>query len=84
MPGAKTPSILPEFLNHDELVRLFDVTTNLKHWALLMTAYDAGPGVSELGRLRISDTDSQRMCLRIGQVRGATKDRYVPLSPRLP
>ena len=82
LPAAKTPSILPELLNHDELVRLFSVTTNLKHRALLMTAYAAGLRASELGRLKISDIDSQRMCLRVDQGKG-NKDRYVPLSPRL-
>ena len=82
LPGAKTPSTLPQLLNHDELVRLFRVTTNRKHRALLMTAYAAGLRASELGRLRISDIDSQRMCLRIDQGKG-NKDRYVPLSPRL-
>ncbi len=82
LPGAKTPSILPELLNHDELVRLFSVTTNLKHRALLMTAYAAGLRASELGRLKISDIDSQRMSVRVDQGKG-NKDRYVPLSPRL-
>ena len=82
LPGAKTPSTLPERLNHDELMRLFGVTANLKHRALLMTAYAAGLRASELGRLRISDIDSQRMCLRVDQGKG-NKDRYVPLSPRL-
>ena len=42
VPGAKTPSTLPQILNHDELVRLFTVTTNPKHRSLLMTAYAAG------------------------------------------
>ena len=58
------------------------VTTNRKHRAWLMTAYAAGLRASELGRLRINDIDSQRMCLRIDQGK-ANKDRYVPLSPRL-
>lgn len=82
LPGAKTPSTLPELLSHDELVRLFSVTTNRKHRAVLITAYAAGLRASELGRLKISDIDSQRMCLRIDQGKGS-KDRYVPLSPRL-
>ena len=82
VPGAKTPSTLPEILNHDELVRLFTVTTNPKHRALLMTAYAAGLRASELGRLRVTDIDCARMCLRIDQGKG-NKDRYVPLSPRL-
>ena len=82
VPGAKTPSTLPQILNHDELVRLFTVTTNPKHRALLMTAYAAGLRASELGRLQLTDIDSVRMCLRIEQGKG-NKDRYVPLSPRL-
>ena len=42
VPGAKVPSALPQVLNHKELVRLFTVTTNLRHRAVLMTAYAAG------------------------------------------
>ena len=60
VPGAKEPSTLPQILNHDELVRLFTVTTNLKHRAVLMTAYAAGLRASELGRLQVSDIDSDR------------------------
>ena len=82
VPGAKEPSKLPEILNPDELVRLFTVTTNPKHRAFLMTAYAAGLRASELGRLQLTDIDSQRMCLRVDQGKG-NKDRYVPLSPRL-
>ena len=49
VPGAKTPSTLPQILNHDELVRLFTVTTNPKHRALLMTAYAAaGRGLQQM------------------------------------
>ena len=82
VPGAKTPSTLPRILNRGELVRLFTVTTNRKHRALLMTAYAAGLRASELGRLQVRDIDSERMCLRVDQGKG-NKDRYVPLSPRL-
>ena len=82
VPGAKVPSTLPQVLNHDELVRLFTVTTNIKHRAVLMTAYAAGLRASELGRLQVCDTDSARMCLRVDQGKGS-KDRYVSLSPRL-
>ena len=39
---AKVPSTLPQILDHDELVRLFTVTTDLRHRAVLMTAYAAG------------------------------------------
>ena len=51
----------------DELVRLFTVTTNRKHRALLMTAWSSscastpsrGLRASELGRLQLSDIDSE-------------------------
>ena len=42
VPGTKVPSTLPQILNHDELVRLFTVTTDLRHRAVLMAAYAAG------------------------------------------
>ena len=82
IPGAKEASKLPEVLSHKELVRLFTVTTNRKQRALLMTGYAAGLRASELTHLKVTDIDSQRMCIRIEQGKGQ-KDRYVPLSPRL-
>jgi site-specific recombinase XerD len=82
LPCAKEPSKLPQILSHGELVRLFTVTTNRKHRALLMTTYAAGLRASEVTRLRVSDIDSARMCIRVEQGKGR-KDRYVPLSPRL-
>ena len=50
LPCAKEPSKLPEILSHEELVRLFTVTTNRKHRALLMTTYAAGLRASEVTR----------------------------------
>ncbi len=82
VPGAKQPSTLPDILSPKELVRLFTVTTNLKHRTLLMTTYAAGLRVSEVCRLQVPDIDSGRMSLRIEQGKGQ-KDRYVPLSARL-
>jgi site-specific recombinase XerD len=82
LPCAKEPSKLPQILSHEELVRLFTVTTNRKHRALLMTTYAAGLRASEVTHLRVTDIDSARMCIRIEQGKGR-KDRYVPLAPRL-
>ena len=82
LPGAKEPSKLPYILSREELVRLLTVSTNPKHRSVLMTAYAAGLRASEVGRLKITDIDSERMCLRIDQGKG-NKDRYVPLSMRL-
>ena len=82
LPCAKEPSKLPEILSHEELVRLFTVTTNRKHRALLMTTYAAGLRASEVTRLRIKDIDSGRKCIRVDQGKGR-KDRYLPLAPHL-
>ena len=82
IPGAKQPSKLPEVLSHEELVRLFTVTTDRKQRTLLMTTYAAGLRASEVTHLKITDIDSQRMCIRVVQGKGQ-KDRYVPLSAQL-
>lgn len=82
LPCAKEPSTLPEILSQEEIVRLLTVTTNRKQRTLLMTTYAGGLRASEVTHLKVTDIDSQRMCVRIEQGK-ASKDRYVPLSPIL-
>jgi site-specific recombinase XerD len=79
---VKQPRTLPVVLGPDELARFFAAVKNLKHRALLMTAYAAGLRVSEVTRLRASDIDGARMVIRVRSGKGR-KDRYVMLSPRL-
>ena len=79
---AKQPRTLPVVLSADEVARFFAAITNIKHRAILMTAYAAGLRVSEVVNLRVSDIDSQRMVIRIDQGKGQ-KDRYTMLSPQL-
>ena len=79
---SKQPKKLPVVLSLEEVLRFFQAIPNLKHRALLMTAYAAGLRISEVVTLRIEDVDSRRMVLRIRQGKGS-KDRYVMLSPRL-
>jgi site-specific recombinase XerD len=73
---------LPVVLSPSEVVQFFQAITNLKHRAMLMTAYAAGLRVSAVATLRVADIDSRRMVIRIRQAKGR-KDRYVMLSPRL-
>jgi integrase/recombinase XerD len=70
---------LPVVLSKPEVQRLFAVTENLKHKAILMTAYAGGLRVSEVIALKISDIDSDRMIIRISNSKGQ-KDREVMLS----
>lgn len=82
VPCAKEPSKYPEILSREEVAKLIEVTVNIKHRAMLMTAYGAGVRVSELVQLKISHIDSDRMSLRVEQGKGK-KDRYTLLSDRL-
>ncbi|MGZ3860607.1 MAG: tyrosine-type recombinase/integrase [Flavisolibacter sp.] len=79
IPRPKKPFQLPNVLNERELERLFAALPNLKHKALLFTAYSAGLRVSEVVHLKLTDIDSGRMQIRIEQAKGK-KDRYVGLS----
>jgi len=82
IPYQKTGRKLPVVLSQGEVKALLETVTNLKHRALLMSAYAAGLRVSEVVNLRVGDIDSQRMVLRIEQGKGR-KDRYVMLSEKL-
>jgi len=79
---ARQPRALPVVLSQDEVARFFAAVRNLKHRAILMTAYAGGLRVSEVTHLRVCDIDSQRMVIHVRQGKGQ-KDRYVMLSPRL-
>jgi site-specific recombinase XerD len=82
IPLCRLPKRLPQILSAGEIARLFAVARNLKHRALLMTAYASGVRVSELARLKVSDIDSDRMMIRVESGKGR-KDRYTVLSATL-
>lgn len=82
LPRPKKPQKLPSILGEKEVERLIKAIRNIKHQALLMTAYSAGLRVSELVNLKICDVDSTRMILHIRQGKGK-KDRMVTLSETL-
>lgn len=55
----------PLVLSLDEMKRLLEATTCLKHQAAFSVAYGAGLRVAEVSALKVSDIDSERMLLRI-------------------
>jgi len=79
---SKRGGRLPEPFSRGEIAKILDATRNLKHRALLMTAYGGGLRVSELVRLQLGDIHSERMLIRVNQGKGR-KDRYTLLSQRL-
>jgi integrase/recombinase XerD len=80
IPRPKKHLQLPKVLGEEELRRLFNAPTNLKHKAILFIAYSAGLRVSEVINLRLQDIDRERQQLFIYCSKGK-KDRYVRLSP---
>lgn len=70
------PRKLPVVLSPDEVGRLLQATTCLKHQAALSVAYGAGLRVAEVSTLKVGDIDSERMLIRVergkaGQYRNA-------------
>ncbi|MDB5190464.1 MAG: tyrosine-type recombinase/integrase [Segetibacter sp.] len=80
LPRPKRALTLPRVLGENELTRLFNALPNLKHKAILFTAYSAGLRVSEVTAMQLTHVDSDRMQLFIKCAKGK-KDRYASLSP---
>jgi site-specific recombinase XerD len=64
------PRKLPVILSRDEVARLLNATTCLKHQAALSVAYGAGLRVSEVSSLKVRDIDSERMLIRVEHGKG--------------
>ncbi|MHC1762651.1 MAG: tyrosine-type recombinase/integrase [Negativicutes bacterium] len=79
LPRIKRRKKLPNILSKEEILLLLDATNNIKHRAVLMTAYGAGLRVSELANLKIADIDSNNMQIFIRQGKGQV-DRFSILS----
>jgi site-specific recombinase XerD len=64
------PRKLPVVLSRDEVTRLLNATTCIKHQAALSVAYGAGLRVAEVSMLKVRDIDSERMLLRVERGKG--------------
>ena len=82
VPFGKRPKTLPVVLGRQEVDELLRCTKNLKQRTFLTTLYATGMRFSEAANLHINSIDSQRMLIHIRHGKGS-KDRQVPLSPRL-
>src|SRR5690606_27570687 len=76
------PQKLPRVLSSEEIGRLLSAASEPKDKAMLSVAYGAGLRAMEVVALKVSDIDSKRMLIRVGNGKGG-KDRYVMLSPTL-
>jgi integrase/recombinase XerD len=75
----KKPKLLPNVLSKEEIKRILNAQTNIKHKTMLSLVYSCGLRRSELLNLRLTDVDSSRNLIIIKQSKGR-KDRIVPLS----
>lgn len=81
VPRVKNSKGLPSVLSFSEISAILDATVNIKHKAILMTAYSAGLRVSEVLALKVSDIDSSNMQIHVRSGKG-NKDRYTLLSQK--
>jgi integrase/recombinase XerD len=73
---------LPTVMSPEEIARILDRTTNLKHWTILATFYATALRCNELRHLKVNDIDSQKMVLHVREGKGGVP-RDIPLSPPL-
>jgi len=73
---------LPNVLSPEDVLKILNCITNLKHKANITTIYSAGLRLSELTNLKIQKIDSNRNIIRVIQYKG-NKDREVMLSVKL-
>lgn len=82
IPYCKKSHKLPIVLSQDEVQRIFNACTNLKHRAIMALLYGCGLRVSEVINLKPEHIDSSRMVINIIQAKGK-KDRQVMLPETL-
>ena len=70
---------LPNVLSSEEVIKIIQVTKNLKHRAILVLLYSSGLRISEVTHLLLRNIDINRRQLKIEHGKGR-KDRYVSLA----
>ena len=80
LPRPRMDKKVPVILSREEVQRIINSKTNIKHRAILMVTYSAGLRLGEVSRLKIADIDSSRMLIHLHKAKG-DKDRYTILSP---
>ena len=82
VPVVRQPQKLPEILSRQEVTRIIESTSTLRHRLLLMVTYGGGLRLSEVIHLRHGDLDRERRLIRVEQGKGK-KDRYTLLPARV-
>ncbi len=75
----KKSRYLPVVLSKEQVIKLIQVTRNLKHRTIISLLYSSGLRISELLNLQVKDLDFDRSQIHIRQGKGR-KDRIVVMS----
>ncbi len=70
---------LPQVLSKEEVIKMIECTSNLKHKCIISLLYSGGLRRSELLDLKIEDIESNRMLIKVNGGKGS-KDRFTLLS----
>ncbi len=70
---------LPSILAKEDILRMIDLTKNLKHKCIISLLYSSGLRRSELLDLQLTDIDSKNMLIKVRQSKG-NRDRYTVLN----
>lgn len=78
----KREKVLPNVLSKEEVKKILEAHSNLKHKTMLSMIYSCGLRCGELLALQPVHIDSRRNIVLLKNAKGK-KDRIVPLSPRI-
>lgn len=82
IPRPKKEHTLPNVLSEEEIIKIFNTVSNIKHKSILYLLYSGGLRLSEIINLKITDIDSKRNLIFIRGGKGK-KDRTTLLSQTL-
>ena len=82
IPYPKKQIRLPDVISADDISRILDRTSNLKHWTLMATLYATALRVHECSLLQVSDIDHKDRIIRVREGKDRVP-RNIPLSERL-
>jgi site-specific recombinase XerD len=69
-------------MSAEEISKLMEVISNVKHRTVVMLLYSTGMRVNEIARVKITDVDSKDMRIKVVQGKGS-KDRYTLMSQQV-
>lgn len=78
LPRPSKDTHLPNILSKEEVNKIINGLTNIKHRSILYLVYGSGLRVGEVIQLKIEDINKDRMMIKVNQGKGR-KDRYTLL-----